>query len=71
MTAIRFENISKQYSLRLVSTGTLKHDLNRWWQTVILRHEDPYLKIGETNIRSQKDKSEYVWALRDIDYVNH
>jgi len=67
VTAIRFENISKQYSLRLVSTGTLKHDLNRWWQTAILRHEDPYLKIGETNIRTQKGKSEYVWALR----VNH
>ena len=29
MTAIEFENISKQYRLGLVSTGTLSHDLNR------------------------------------------
>ena len=28
MTAIEFENISKQYRLGLVSTGTLSHDLN-------------------------------------------
>ena len=46
-TAIEFENISKQYRLGLVSTGTLSHDLNRFWQTKVLRREDPYLKVGE------------------------
>jgi lipopolysaccharide transport system ATP-binding protein len=66
--AIKFENISKQYRLGRVSTKTLSHDLNRWWQTSILRKEDPYLKIGETNDRAQKGKSEYVWALRDINF---
>jgi len=66
MAVIQFEDISKQYRLGLVSTRTLSHDLNRWWQTAILRREDPYLKIGETNVRSQKGVSEYVWALRDI-----
>jgi len=65
---IRFENISKQYRLGLVTTRTLKHDLNRWWQTAILGREDPYLKIGEINDRSKKGTSEYVWALRGIDY---
>ena len=44
-----FENISKQYRLGLVSTGTLSHDLNRFWQTKVLRREDPYLKVGEVN----------------------
>ena len=68
MTAIKFENISKQYRLGLVSTRTLSHDLNRWWQTTVLRREDPYLKIGETNDRATKGKSEYVWALRDVDF---
>ena len=68
MTAIEFDNISKQYRLGLVSTGTLAHDLNRWWQTSILRREDPYLKIGETNDRSTKGESDYVWALRDINF---
>lgn len=68
MTAIEFNHVSKQYRLGLVSTRTLSHDLNRWWQTSVLRHEDPYLKIGETNDRATKGSSEYVWALRDIDF---
>ena len=68
MTAIEFENISKQYRLGLVSTGTLSHDLNRFWQTKILRREDPYLKVGETNDRATKGSSDYVWALKDINF---
>lgn len=67
-TAIEFNHISKQYRLGLVSTRTLSHDLNRWWTVNVLRKEDPYLKIGETNDRSTKGNSEYVWALRDIDF---
>lgn len=67
-TAIEFENISKQYRLGLVSTGTLSHDLNRFWQTKILRREDPYLKVGETNDRASKGSSDYVWALKDINF---
>ena len=67
-TAIEFENVGKQYRLGLVSTQTLSHDLNRWWQMNILHKEDPYLRIGETNDRSTKGSSDYVWALRDINF---
>lgn len=67
-TAIEFNHVGKQYRLGLVSTGTLSHDLNRWWQTAVLRREDPYLKIGSVNDRTSKADSEYVWALRDIDF---
>ena len=68
MTAIEFNNISKQYRLGLVSTRTLSHDLNRWWAMNIRGKEDPYLKIGEVNDRAHRGESEYVWALRDIDF---
>ena len=67
-TAIAFEHISKQYRLGLVSTKTLSHDLRRFWITNVLGKEDPYLKIGEVNDRSTKGQSDYVWALRDIDF---
>ena len=66
--AISFDNVGKQYRLGLVGTGTLSHDLNRWWQTTVLRREDPYLKIGEVNDRSTKGHSDYVWALKDISF---
>ena len=67
-TAIEFNNVSKQYRLGLVSTKTLSHDLNRWWKTSVLHKEDPYLKIGSVNDRSSKADSEYIWALKDIDF---
>ena len=67
-TAIEFDNVGKQYRLGLVSTQTLSHDLHRWW-TVNVRHkEDPYLRIGDTNDRSVKGSSDYVWALKDISF---
>lgn len=67
-TAIEFNNISKQYRLGIVSTRTLSHDLNRWWQVHVLGKEDPYLKIGSVNDRTKAADSEYVWALKDIDF---
>ncbi len=67
-TAIEFDHVSKQYRLGLVSTKTLSHDIRRFWITNVLHREDPYLKIGETNDRSTRGNSDYVWALRDIDF---
>ncbi|MGZ9675100.1 ABC transporter ATP-binding protein [Flavobacterium sp. GNP001] len=64
---LKAENISKQYRLGVVGTGSLMHDLNRWWHQ-IRGKEDPYLKIGETNDRSTKGESDYVWALQDINF---
>lgn len=67
-TAVEFDRVGKQYRLGLVSTKTLSHDLNRWWQMSVRGKEDPYLKIGETNDRTIKGESEYIWALKDIDF---
>ena len=66
--AIEFDHVSKQYRLGLVSTKTLSHDIRRFWLTNVLGKEDPYLKIGETNDRATKGSSEYVWALKDINF---
>lgn len=64
---LKAENISKQYRLGEVGTGTLSHDINRWWHRVRGK-ENPYLKIGDTNDRSTKGTSDYVWALEDINF---
>lgn len=66
-TAILVENISKQYRLGEVGTGTLSHDFNRWWHK-IRGKDDPFLKVGETNDRSTKSENPYVWALKDINF---
>lgn len=65
--AIKFENISKQYRLGVVGTGTISHDINRWWH-LVRGKEDPYLQVGQVNDRSAKATSDYVWALKDINF---
>ncbi|MFK7932751.1 MAG: ABC transporter ATP-binding protein [Saprospiraceae bacterium] len=64
---IQIENLSKQYRLGEVGTGTLSHDLNRWWRK-LRGKEDPYAKIGAVNDRTQTADSDYVWALRNINF---
>ena len=69
-TVIKVENLSKQYRLGLVGTGTLSHDLNRWWSQ-LRGKEDPYLRIGEVNKRDESvanGVNDYVWALKDINF---
>ncbi|NNE14188.1 MAG: ABC transporter ATP-binding protein [Saprospiraceae bacterium] len=64
---LKAENISKQYRLGLVGTGTLGDDLKRWWHKVRGK-EDPFLKVGDVNDRSSASNGNYVWALKDINF---
>ena len=64
---LKAKNISKQYRLGLVGTGTLSDDLKRWWYQVRGK-EDPFLKVGSVNTRNTKATEDYVWALRDINF---
>ncbi|RZK39611.1 MAG: ATP-binding cassette domain-containing protein [Hymenobacter sp.] len=65
--AIKVENLSKQYRLGEVGTGTISHDLNRWWAR-IRGKEDPFATVGEANDRTSKGNSDYVWSLQDISF---
>jgi lipopolysaccharide transport system ATP-binding protein len=65
--AIKVENLDKQYRLGIVSTGTLVHDLNRWWYKTRGK-ADPYEKVTTVNDRTQKGGAEYVWSLKDINF---
>lgn len=67
MKVIKAENISKLYRLGQVGTGSMFHDVNRWWHTMRGK-EDPYLQVGEINDRTRRGSSHYVWALKDIDF---
>ncbi len=64
---LKVENLSKQYRLGSVGTGTISHDLNRFFAKISGK-KDPYLKIGVSNDRSIKGASHYVWALKDINF---
>ena len=64
---IKVENLSKMYRLGEVGTGSLSQDLNRSWAK-IRGKEDPYSKVALTNDRTQHAKSDFVWALKDINF---
>ena len=65
---IQVEQISKQYRLGEVSTGSLVHDVNRWWHRV-RGLEDPYIRVTRSNIREQKAAGpEFVWALDKVTF---
>ena len=66
-TVLKVEDLSKLYRLGELGTGTLSHDLNRWWHKVRGK-EDPYTLVGQVNDRSKKAESDYVWALKDINF---
>lgn len=67
-TVIKVENVGKQYRLGKVGTGSIASDINRWWH-VTRGKEDPYLKIGAVNDRTQKSSiNDIVWAIRDISF---
>ncbi|MBZ9632348.1 ABC transporter ATP-binding protein [Salegentibacter sp. LM13S] len=64
---LKAQNISKQYRLGKVGTGTLGDDLKRFWYS-IQGKEDPFLKVGAVNNRNSIANEDYVWALRDINF---
>ncbi len=66
-TILEVHHLSKQYRLGQIGTGTLSHDLNRFWHK-IRGKEDPYIKVSELNNRSKVTQGQYVWALQDINF---
>jgi lipopolysaccharide transport system ATP-binding protein len=65
---LKVENVSKLYRLGTVGTGTFGGDVQRFWKTKVLGQEDPFLKVGQTNDRTSKEKAEFVWSLKDINF---
>lgn len=66
---IKVDNLSKQYRLGSIGTGSLKDDMKRW-RYRMMGKEDPFLLVGEENDRTEKSNSnkDYVWALKDINF---
>jgi lipopolysaccharide transport system ATP-binding protein len=64
---INVDSVGKLYRLGEVGTGTLSHDLNRWWHRV-RGNDDLYRMIGENNNRLKVSEGDYSWALRDVSF---
>lgn len=62
---ISVEGLGKKYRLGSIGTGTVSHDLNRWW-TKIRGKEDPYTTLDTEEY--SKFKNDEFWALQDINF---
>lgn len=67
-TALEFNNISKLYHLGKINSRYFSDELSRWWTMKVRRKEDPLLTIDPINDLNAKGESDYVWALKDINF---
>lgn len=69
-TAVKVENLWKQYRLGAISHNTLKKDLQSWWARV-RGQEDPNAKLFMTQTEGSGGEDCF-WALRDVSFeVKH
>ena len=79
-TVIEVDDLWKKYRLGVIGTGTLRHDLERWWHRVRGK-PDPYSTVDQTTeVESPKSKGESpngsggnlrddeMWALRGVSF---
>jgi lipopolysaccharide transport system ATP-binding protein len=64
---IEVRDVSKQYRLGKVGTGTFSEDVQRWWARMRGK-PDPFLSVAEVNERDKKGISDFVWALRNVNF---
>lgn len=66
---IQIENLSKLYRLGVISTGTISHDLNRWWAKLRGR-PDPAFRVDQASKNENPSRSgdEYIWALKNLSF---
>jgi lipopolysaccharide transport system ATP-binding protein len=64
-TAISVENVSKQYHLGTIGTGTFRNDLKLWWAKA-RNKPNPLALVDETD-HGNRD-NDILWALRDVSF---
>ena len=63
---VKIENVSKIYKLGQIGTGTISHDLNKFFAKLIGK-EDPSSIVG-SNLKSNSPKNRYVKVLDNLNF---
>jgi len=68
---VKVEDLSKQYRLGEIGTGSFANDLNRLWNRLLQRNAIDE-RVSENFDHKSKVRDSHVWALKDINFsVNH
>ena len=62
---IQAENISKMYQLGSIGSGSLRRDMQYWWERKILKKENPNQYINGSN---KIDNADRIWALKNVNF---
>mgnify|MGYP000859454474 CR=1 FL=1 len=62
-TVISVENVSKQYHLGTIGTGTFRNDLKVWWAK-LSNKPNPLQKVDEVDFSNRE--GDVIWALKSI-----
>jgi lipopolysaccharide transport system ATP-binding protein len=57
---LRVDNLSKQYRLGKIGTGSLRQDISYWWKHSVLKTQDPFF-YGDEDER-------FLWALKSVSF---
>ena len=60
-TVLTVENLSKQYRLGKIGTGSLRQDLSYWWKYSVLKKQDAFFHGSD-------DDERFIWALKNVNF---
>jgi lipopolysaccharide transport system ATP-binding protein len=63
---LEVENLSKLYKLGAIGTGSLRQDLQYWWNKSVLRRDDPFFQQQQ---EAAEKSNQLIWALRDVSFA--
>ena len=62
---IQAKNISKMYQLGSIGSGSLRRDMQYWWEREILKKQNPNQYINGSN---KIDNADRIWALKNVNF---
>ncbi len=64
---IEVDHLSKLYKLGTIGTGSLRQDLQYWWDKSVLKKPNPFFDLGQNE--SSSDHKDFIWALKDVNFT--
>ncbi|HZG23785.1 MAG TPA: ABC transporter ATP-binding protein [Chitinophagaceae bacterium] len=65
---IEVDNISKLYRLGSLGTGSLKQDLKLWWESNVLKKQNPFFQAESKSSNGSPIFENFLWSLKNVSF---
>lgn len=62
---LEVQDLSKLYRLGAIGTGSLRQDIQYWWNKSVLRREDPFFQQQD---EEAERANQLIWALKNVSF---